>query len=138
MALHGFTALPFWLSLAGVVAAWYMYLKNPALPAAIKKRFSFIYTILENKYFFDWFNEHVLARAARMLGTGLWKGGDAGVIDGLAVNGSARVVGWFAGVVRWVQTGYIYHYAFAMILGLVVLITGFVWRDLILQLLGLH
>jgi NADH-quinone oxidoreductase subunit L len=138
MALHGFTALPFWLSLAGVVAAWYMYLKNPALPATIKQRFSFIYTILENKYFFDWFNEHVLARAARMLGTGLWKGGDAGVIDGLAVNGSARIVGWFAGVVRWVQTGYIYHYAFAMILGLVVLITGFVWRDLILQLLGLH
>jgi NADH-quinone oxidoreductase subunit L len=136
MALHGFSAAPFWLSLAGVVAAWYMYLKNPALPAAIKQRFSFVYTILENKYFFDWFNEHVLARAARMIGTGLWKGGDAGVIDGIAVNGSARLVGWFAGVIRWVQTGYIYHYAFAMILGLVVLITGFVWRDLILQLLG--
>jgi NADH-quinone oxidoreductase subunit L len=136
MALHGFTAAPFWLSLAGVVAAWYMYLVNPALPAAIKKRFSFLYTLLENKYYFDWFNEHVLARAGRMLGTGLWKGGDAGLIDGVAVNGSARLVVWFAGVIRWVQTGYIYHYAFAMILGLVVLITGFVWRDFILQLLG--
>jgi NADH-quinone oxidoreductase subunit L len=138
MALHGFTAAPFWLSLAGVAASWYMYLKNPAVPEAIKQRFSFIYTILENKYFFDWFNEHVLARAARMLGTGLWKGGDVAVIDGAAVNGSARLVGWFAGVIRWVQTGYIYHYAFAMILGLVVLITGFVWRDFILQMLGWH
>jgi NADH-quinone oxidoreductase subunit L len=138
MALHGFTQIPFWFSLAGVVAAWYMYLKNPALPAAIKQRFSFVYNILDNKYYFDWFNENVLARAARMIGTGLWKGGDQSVIDGIAVNGSARVVGWVAGVVRWVQTGYIYHYAFAMIIGLFVLITGFVWRDFILQLLGLH
>jgi NADH-quinone oxidoreductase subunit L len=123
MALHGFLGLPFWFSLAGVVAAWYMYLKNPALPAAMKQRFSFLYKVLDNKYYFDWFNENVLARAARTLGTGLWKGGDVGVIDGIAVNGSARLVGWFAGVVRWVQTGYIYHYAFAMILGLVVLLT---------------
>jgi NADH-quinone oxidoreductase subunit L len=138
MGLHGFLGLPFWLSLAGVVASWYMYLKNPALPTAIKKRFGFIYTVLDNKYYFDWFNENVLARAARLIGTGLWKGGDVGLIDGIAVNGSARLVGWFAGVVRWIQTGYIYHYAFAMILGLVVLITGFVWRDFLLQLLGWH
>jgi NADH-quinone oxidoreductase subunit L len=129
MALHGFTAAPFWLSLAGVVAAWYMYLKNPALPAAIKKRFSVLYTILDNKYYFDWFNENVLARAARGIGTGLWKGGDAALIDGVAVNGSARLVAWFAGVVRWVQTGYIYHYAFAMIIGVFALMTWFVWLN---------
>ncbi|HWI81043.1 MAG TPA: NADH-quinone oxidoreductase subunit L, partial [Ramlibacter sp.] len=129
MAIHGFTALPFWLSLAGVVAAWYMYLVNPALPAAIKRIFSPIYTILENKYYFDWFNENVIARGARLLGRGLWRGGDEGVIDGALVNGSARAVGWVAGVVRWVQTGYIYHYAFAMIIGVFVLMTWFVWLN---------
>ncbi|HMA10106.1 MAG TPA: proton-conducting transporter membrane subunit, partial [Ramlibacter sp.] len=127
MALHGFTALPFWLALAGVVAAWYMYLVNPALPAAVKRMFSPIYTILENKYYFDWFNENIIARGARGLGVGLWKGGDEAVIDGAMVNGSARGVAWIAGVVRWFQTGYIYHYAFAMIVGVFVLMTWFVW-----------
>jgi NADH-quinone oxidoreductase subunit L len=140
MALHGFAAAPFWLSLAGVLAAWYMYLKNPAVPAAIKRRFNWLYTILDNKYYFDWFNENVLARLARGVGVGLWKGGDQAVIDGVAVNGSARLVGWVAGVVRWVQTGYIYHYAFAMIIGVFVLMTGFVWKDQVrnwlVQLLG--
>ena len=96
-------------------------------PAAIKRRSGWLYTILDNKYYFDWFNENVLARAARGIGTGLWKGGDQGVIDGVAVNGSARLVAWFAGVIRWVQTGYIYHYAFAMIIGVFVLMTWFVW-----------
>jgi len=127
MAIHGLTTAPFWLALAGVVAAWYMYLKNPALPAAVKRMFQPIYTILENKYYMDWFNENVIARGARLVGRGLWKGGDEGVIDGVLVNGSARAVGWVAGVVRWVQTGYIYHYAFAMIVGVFVLMTWFVW-----------
>jgi len=129
MALHAFTSLPFWLALAGVVTAWYMYLVNPALPAAIRKIFQPIYTILENKYYFDWFNENVLARAARAIGVGLWKGGDQAVIDGAVVNGSARTVNWVAGVVRWVQTGYIYHYAFAMIIGVFALMTWFVWLN---------
>jgi NADH-quinone oxidoreductase subunit L len=129
MALHALTTLPFWLALAGVVAAWYMYLVNPALPAAIRKIFQPIYTLLENKYYFDWFNENVLARGARMAGVGLWKGGDQAVIDGALVNGSARTVNWFAGVVRWVQTGYLYHYAFAMIIGVFVLMTWFVWLN---------
>ncbi|AMO21938.1 NADH-quinone oxidoreductase subunit L [Ramlibacter solisilvae] len=129
MALHGVTTLPFWLALAGVVAAWYMYLVNPAVPAAIRRMFQPVYTLLENKYYFDWFNENVLARAARGLGVGLWKGGDQAVIDGAMVNGSARSVNWFAGVVRWVQTGYIYHYAFAMIIGVFVLMTWFVWLN---------
>ncbi len=129
MALHGLLSLPFWLALAGVVTAWYLYLKNPALPAAIQQRVQPLYTLLENKYYMDWFNENVLARGARLLGTGLWKGGDQAVIDGALVNGSARGVGWVAGVVRWVQTGYIYHYAFAMIIGVFALMTWFVWLN---------
>jgi NADH-quinone oxidoreductase subunit L len=127
MAIHGLTTAPFWLALAGVVLAWYMYMKNPALPAAIKRRAQPIYTLLENKYYMDWINENILARGARALGTGLWKGGDQAVIDGTIVNGSWKVVGWFSGLIRWVQSGYIYHYAFAMILGVFVLMTWFVW-----------
>ncbi|MES2631783.1 MAG: NADH-quinone oxidoreductase subunit L [Pseudomonadota bacterium] len=136
MALHGLMTLPFWLAVAGVVTAWYMYLINPALPAAIKARVMPLYTLLENKYYLDWFNENVLARGARLLGMGLWKGGDERIIDGGMVNGSARGVGWISGVVRWMQTGYIYHYAFAMIVGVFVLMTWFVWRDTFLRLLG--
>jgi NADH-quinone oxidoreductase subunit L len=129
MALHALTTAPFWLALAGVVAAWYMYLVNPALPAAIKRRAMPLYTLLENKYYMDWFNENVIARGARGLGLGLWHGGDEAVIDGAMVNGSARGVAWIAGVVRWFQTGYIYHYAFAMIVGVFVLMTWFVWLN---------
>ncbi|GAA4333174.1 NADH-quinone oxidoreductase subunit L [Variovorax defluvii] len=127
MALHGLTAPPFWLALAGVVLAWYMYLVNPALPAAIQRAFSPIYKLLENKYYMDWFNEHVLARGTRALGTGLWKGGDQGIIDGAIVDGSWKTVGRIAGVVRWMQSGYIYHYALAMLLGIFILMTYFVW-----------
>ncbi|RYG07770.1 MAG: NADH-quinone oxidoreductase subunit L, partial [Burkholderiales bacterium] len=83
--------------------------------------------LLDNKYYMDWFNENVLARGARGLGFGLWKGGDEKLIDGTLVNGSARVVGWFSGVARRLQSGYIYHYALAMILGVFVLMTWFVW-----------
>lgn len=124
MGLHGFLSLPFWLALAGVVCAWYFYLVQPAIPAWFKSRFSFLYTLLDNKYYMDRINEVVFAGGARLLGNGLWKGGDRAIIDGLIVNGSARVVGWFAGVVRYFQSGYIYHYAFAMIVGSLVLLTG--------------
>jgi NADH-quinone oxidoreductase subunit L len=127
MAIHGLTAAPFWLALSGVLTAYYMYMINPALPAAIKRRVQPIYTLLENKYYMDWFNEKVLAPAARGLGVVLWKVGDQGVIDGAVVNGSWRVVGWISGVVRKVQTGYLYDYALAMILGIFVLMTYFVW-----------
>ncbi len=127
MALHGFTAAPFWLALSAVVLTWYMYLVNPAVPAAIKRMFAPIYTLLENKYYMDWFNENVIARATRALGIGLWKGGDEGIIDGAIVNGSWKLVGRIAGAVRWLQTGYIYHYAFAMLLGVFVLMTYFIW-----------
>lgn len=127
MAIHGLTAAPFWLALAGVVLSWYMYMINPALPAAIKRAFGPIYNLLENKYYMDWFNENVIARATRALGTGLWKGGDQALIDGAVVNGSWKVVGRISGVVRWMQSGYIYHYAFAMLLGIFILMTYFVW-----------
>jgi NADH-quinone oxidoreductase subunit L len=132
MALHGLLSLPFWLALAGVVMAWYMYLVNPAVPARIKTMFQPVYTLLENKYYMDWFNENVIARGARLLGVGLWKGGDEGVIDGAMVNGSARGVVWVAGVVRWFQTGYIYHYAFGMLMGVILLMSYFVsWPMLV-------
>ncbi len=127
LALHGLTAAPFWLALSGVALAYYLYLVNPALPAAIKKKAQPIYTLLENKYYMDWFNENILARGARALGTGLWKGGDQTLIDGTLVNGSWKVVSAVSGAVRWVQTGYLYHYALAMILGIFVLMTYFVW-----------
>ena len=128
MAMHAFTSAPFWLALAGVALSYYMYLVNPALPAAIKARVLPIYTLLDNKYYMDWFNENVLARGARALGTGLWKGGDEMLIDGALVNGSWRVAGWVAGLVRRLQSGYLYHYALSMILGIFVLMTYFVWR----------
>ncbi len=127
MALHALRTLPFWLALAGVASAYYMYLVNPALPAAIKRRFQPIYTLLENKYYLDWFNENILARGMRALGTGLWKGGDESLIDGAIVNGSWKGVAWVSGVIRQVQTGYLYHYALVMILGVFVLMTYFVW-----------
>ncbi len=129
MALHGLTAAPFWLALAGVVTAWYMYMRNPALPAAIKSKCQPLYTLLENKYYIDWVNENVLARGALMLGMGLWKFGDQKLIDGALVNGSWKVVGWISGIVRRLQSGFIYHYAFGMILGVFVLMTYFVWLN---------
>jgi NADH-quinone oxidoreductase subunit L len=127
MAWHSLTTLPFWLALAGVATSYYMYMVNPALPTAIKARVQPIYTLLENKYYLDWFNENVLARGARAVGTGLWKGGDEYIIDGTLVNGSWKVVGWVSGVVRRVQSGYLYHYALGMIMGVFVLMTYFVW-----------
>ena len=127
LALHGLTSLPFWLALSGVVSAYYMYIVNPALPAAIKSRMLPLYKLLENKYYLDWINENVLARGARGLGTVLWKVGDQFLIDGLVVNGSWKVVGRLSSIVRKAQSGYLYHYALVMILGVFVLMTYFVW-----------
>ena len=129
MAVHAFTSAPFWLALGGVVTAWYMYLINPAVPAALARALRPLVVLLENKYFLDWINENILARGARLLGTGLWKGGDRMLIDGLLVNGSWKLVGWISGRVRQVQSGYLYHYALAMILGIFVLMTYFVWLN---------
>jgi NADH-quinone oxidoreductase subunit L len=121
--LHAFVTVPFWLMVAGAVVAWYCYLINPKVPAAIQSRLKFINCVLENKYFFDWFYEQVIARGSRVLGKGLWQTADRGLIDGLLVNGSAKVIGAIAAVTRRLQTGFIYHYAFAMIIGLMAAIT---------------
>lgn len=124
--LHGFVTVPFWLVVAGFVVAWYGYVINPALPAAIYRKLPVVRNVLENKYYADWFNEQVIVRLARGLGHGFWKGGDGGVIDGFFVNGSARVVGMMAALSRRLQSGYVYHYAFAMIIGMMALLTFFV------------
>ena len=129
MALHGLTSLPFWLAVSGVLLAYYMYMLNPALPSAIKRNARPVYKLLENKYYLDWFNENVLARGTRVLGKNLWKIGDQKLIDGLLVNGSWRLVSWASGIVRRLQSGYIYHYAFGMIIGVFVLMTYFVWLN---------
>ncbi|MDR2837464.1 MAG: NADH-quinone oxidoreductase subunit L [Azonexus sp.] len=123
MGVHALTQPPFWLAFAGVALAWFFYMKRPDIPAAIARRCSAIYTLLDNKYYFDKFNEVVFAGGARLVGKGLWRGGDVGVIDGLIVNGSAKLVGWIAAIVRLFQTGYVYHYAFTMIIGVFVLMT---------------
>ena len=127
LALHGLTSLPFWLALSGVVSAYYLYIVNPALPAAIKSRMLPLYNLLENKYYLDWINENILARGARGLGVVLWKVGDQFLIDGLLVNGAWKMVGRLSGIVRKAQSGYLYHYALVMILGVFVLMTYFVW-----------
>mgnify|MGYP001072079337 FL=1 len=128
MATHALTTAPFWLALSGVALSWFFYLKRPDIPAAIKARVEPIYTLLENKYYFDKFNEVVFAGGARLLGRGLWKGGDVGLIDGIVVNGSVRLVNWLASMIRFFQSGHIYHYAFTMIIGVFVLLTLWVSR----------
>jgi len=127
MALHGLTALPFWLALAGVVTAYVFYLVKPAIPAAIARTFSPIVKVLENKYYMDWINENLFAPAARALGRGLWKGGDVGLIDGVIIDGGSRTVGGIAALTRHLQTGYLYWYALVMIVGVIGLMTWQLW-----------
>jgi NADH-quinone oxidoreductase subunit L len=129
MILHGLTSVPFWLAIAGAGTAWYLYIKRPDLPAVIKQRFAPFAWALEKKYGFDDFNDWFFAGGARGLGRGLWKAGDQVLIDGLAVNGSASVVGRFAGVVRRLQSGHVYQYAFSMLLGVFVLLTLWLGRS---------
>jgi len=125
MALHAVTTLPFLLAAAGVGLSWFFYMKRPDIPAALAQRFSLIYLILDKKYGFDMFNDWFFAGGARMLGGRLWRWGDVKAIDGWVVNGSARLVGKIASIVRHLQSGYIYHYAFAMIIGVLLLATLF-------------
>jgi NADH-quinone oxidoreductase subunit L len=133
MALHGLVTAPFWLAVAGVALAWYFYLKRPDIPEAIARRFAGIYRLLENKYYLDRINEVVFAGGARLLGHGLWKVGDVALIDGVAVNGSARVVGWVAALIRRLQSGYIYHYAFAMLAGIALVLFFFLTMPYVLS-----
>jgi NADH-quinone oxidoreductase subunit L len=127
--LHGLQAPAVWLAAAGVLAAWYLYLKRPALAGQLRERAGRLYTLLDNKYYFDAFNQRFIAGGSRALGKLLWRGGDVAIIDGAAVNGSARVVGWLAGAMRGVQSGYLYHYAFATIIGLSALLAWLLWRS---------
>jgi NADH-quinone oxidoreductase subunit L len=122
---HGLQAPPFLLAVSGIGFAWLFYLRYPEIPGQIQQRIQAVYTVLSKKYYFDEAYEFAFARGARALGRVFWKVGDVRIIDGLAVNGTARIVGWISATVRHVQTGYVYHYAFAMILGVFLLITFF-------------
>ena len=126
--VHAMKAAPVYLALLGVLAAWYLYIKRPDLPGKIAEKFSALYKLLANKFYFDEIYQAVFAAGSRNLGTALWRVGDVAIIDGTAVNGSARVVGWMSGVMRHLQSGYLYHYAFAMIIGLSALLAWYVLR----------
>ena len=123
MGLHGFVTLPFWLAAAGVFAAWLLYVRRTDLPGKISDALRPLYRLLDQKYYMDRFNVWFFAGGARAIGRGLWRVGDVGLIDGLMVNGSARLVQWCAGIARRIQSGFIYHYAFTMIIGVFLLLT---------------
>jgi len=127
--LHALEAPALYLALGGVLAAWYLYLKRPELPDRLATRYWRLYRLLVNKYYFDWFNENVIATGVRNFGASLWKRGDETVIDGWLVNGSARAVAALAALGRHLQSGYLYHYAFAMIIGLSLLLGWLLWRS---------
>jgi NADH-quinone oxidoreductase subunit L len=126
--LSAFLAPPVWLAGLGVLTAYVFFLWRPSLADAAQAKFKWLYTILIDKFGFDWFNEHVVMAGARLLGGGLWRVGDQLVIDDGMVNGSARTVGWLGSIMRYAQSGYLYHYAFAMILGLAALLLWLIWR----------
>jgi len=128
MVVHAFTTLPFWLGVAGLATAWFFYIVRPDLPGVVREKFGFFVRILENKYGLDDFNQNVLANGAVLLGKGLWKGGDGKLIDGLIVNGSAKAVGVFARVMRLFQTGFVSQYAFVMIIGVLVVLSLWIYR----------
>jgi NADH-quinone oxidoreductase subunit L len=126
--LSSLTTLPIWLAALGVLTAYLFFLWRPALADAAEAKLKWLYTILVDKYGFDWFNEHIIMAGTRLLGGGLWRFGDQMVIDDGLVNGSARTVGWLGSVMRYAQSGYLYHYAFAMILGLAALLMWLILR----------
>ena len=118
---HGFTAAPFWLAVAGIATAVYLYLFNTRLPKRIAMAFGPLYALVERKYGFDELYAWLFAGGARAIGKGFWKGGDQTLIDGLLVNGSARLMGWFSGVIRLLQSGLVNQYAVSMLIGVVIL-----------------
>ena len=126
--LHGMLGWPVPLSMLGVGLAWYAYLRNPAFPETVRRLLAGVHALLVNKYYLDDFNDKVIARGARGLGSLFWRIGDALLIDGAMVNGSARTLGWLAGYMRRGQTGYLYHYAFAMIVSLAALLAWIIFR----------
>jgi NADH-quinone oxidoreductase subunit L len=124
--LHGLAGGPFWLATAGIAAAAYLYLVRTDLPAHVARALGPVYTLLENKYYFDRFNDWFFAGGARRLGTFLKNVGDASIIDGFFVNGTAKAIGWSSALLRHLQSGYVYHYAFTMIIGLFALLSWYV------------
>lgn len=127
--MHAFASPALYLALGGIVVAWYLYLRRPELPERMAAKIPRLHRLLVNKYYFDWFNENVVAAGVRGFGNGLWKRGDETVIDGFLVNGTARVFGALAAAVRQVQSGYLYHYAFAMVIGLSLLLAWLLVRS---------
>ena len=126
--LHAMQSPPVYLAFAGWALAWFFYIKKPEIPGLIAAKLSPLYKLLQNKFYFDEVYQFVFAGGSRALGTVLWRVGDVGIIDGAVVNGSAKAVGWLSGVVRHVQSGYLYHYAFAMIIGLSAMLAWYVLR----------
>jgi NADH-quinone oxidoreductase subunit L len=127
LVTHAVVTPVFWLAAAGVFTAWYLYLQRPDIPETIKNKLSGVYNLLDRKYYFDDLYIKGFAAGGRSIGLFLWKKGDALFIDGLLVNGTARSVGRLAGVMRHIQTGYLYTYAFAMIIGLTMLLAWLIW-----------
>jgi NADH-quinone oxidoreductase subunit L len=127
MAMHSLGTLPLWLAVAGVATAWWFYLMRPSIPAACARIFAPVIKVLDNKYYMDWFNEHVLAKGARSLGYGLWKGVDGAVIDKVLIDGTAKDVRWLAYKLRGFQTGRLPQYALVMLLGIFGLLTWQLW-----------
>ena len=125
--LHGMMQPPFWLAMAGLGSAWYIYMKNQAIAEFFYNKFRWLHTLLDKKYYADDFNQRVFAGGALALGKGLFKAGDRFVIDTVVVNGSAKLVGWFSGIIRQLQTGYLYHYAFAMIIGVLFIVSWLIF-----------
>jgi NADH-quinone oxidoreductase subunit L len=126
--LHGLAGLPFWLAIAGTATAWYLYLVNTKLPKRIAMALGPLYAIVDRKYGFDELYSWLFANGARLVGTGFWRAGDQTVIDGLMVNGSARLTGWFSGIIRLAQTGLINTYAFYMLFGVLIGVSWIMWR----------
>ncbi|NNF51575.1 MAG: NADH-quinone oxidoreductase subunit L [Gammaproteobacteria bacterium] len=126
--VHGLMSPAFFLAMAGLVTAWFVYLRKPEIAATISARMAWLYRLLQNKYYFDVFNDKVLAAGSRLTGRIFWRAGDGALIDALMVNGSARTIGWLSGIVRKMQSGYLYHYAFAMIIGLAAIIGWFIYQ----------
>ena len=125
---HGMLTLPFWLAVAGIAFAWLCYMKMPHLPAKVSERFSFMHRLLERKYWFDEIYQRVFSDGARAIGTFLWRQSDTKLIDGFLVNGTARSIGRLSAIVRHIQSGFVYHYAFAMIIGLVCLMSWMIFK----------
>ena len=126
-ALHGFQALPFWLAFSGFALASYIYMKNIALAGKIRKQMAPVVRILENKYGFDAFNQKFIAGGSVKLGEWLWKWSDSKLIDGMIVNGSAKVVNAVSKMFRSLQSGYVYHYALVMVVSVIVFISLYIF-----------